>query len=205
MTQENQPTILEENTPPTSVYSHSPATHAPLPPTPASVPLGYHGASSTYLPPPTSSGMPPAHSGALSPPVPSPATQAPSPYTDDAVRIAALECSITTLKGMESGDALALHVPAVHSINIPPPPAILLVAVPPPLMAIPTLDPTMLASPPMSILVPALVYAAPPSMVFLGAESTRSCSHHRVFLVPKSTTPHQPPLPSSTAPKYSYP
>ncbi|XP_031394164.1 pollen-specific leucine-rich repeat extensin-like protein 3 [Punica granatum] len=61
----------------------------------------------------------------------------------------------------ESGEALAMHAPAVHPVNIPPPPVTLPAAVPPP-----PSDPTMLAPPPMSIPVPAPIYAAPPPMVF---------------------------------------
>ncbi|OWM76634.1 hypothetical protein CDL15_Pgr009199 [Punica granatum] len=82
MVQDNQPTIFEENTPPTLVYSQQPATHAPPPLTSVGVPLAHHEASSMAQ---------------VS--VPLPVAQALSASTDDVARITTLEGGITTLRG----------------------------------------------------------------------------------------------------------
>ncbi|PKI44259.1 hypothetical protein CRG98_035333 [Punica granatum] len=131
MAQNNQPTSSEENTPPMPVYYQPPMTHA--------------------LPPPTPAGIPPAHSGEIPPPIPTSEAQAQSTSTDGPARIIALE-------GIE---APAMHEPAGHPANVPPPSVTLSAAIPPP-----PSDPTTFALPPMSIPVPAPIYAAPPPMVF---------------------------------------
>ncbi|XP_031378356.1 extensin-like [Punica granatum] len=61
----------------------------------------------------------------------------------------------------EGIEALAIHAPTDHPANVPPPSVTLSAAIP-----LPPLDSTTLEPPPMSIPIPAPVYAAPPPMVF---------------------------------------
>ncbi|PKI73460.1 hypothetical protein CRG98_006147 [Punica granatum] len=71
----------------------------------------------------------------------------------------------------EGIEASAMHAPAGHPANVPPPSVTLSTAIPLPLS-----DPTTLVLPPMSIPVPALVHAAPPLMIF-PAPSPHALAH----------------------------
>ncbi|PKI49583.1 hypothetical protein CRG98_030039, partial [Punica granatum] len=84
-------------------------------------------------------------------------------------------------KGIE---APAMHAPAGHPANVLPPSVTLSAAIPLPLS-----NPTTLVPPPMSIPVPALVYAAPPSMVFL-APSPHAPAHTSEPLPFQAPQPH---------------
>ncbi|PKI40433.1 hypothetical protein CRG98_039173 [Punica granatum] len=66
----------------------------------------------------------------------------------------------------EGIEALAIHAPTDHPANVPPPSVTLSAAIP-----LPPLDSTTLEPPPMSIPIPAPVYAAPPPMYKYCAET----------------------------------
>ncbi|PKH69230.1 hypothetical protein CRG98_050147 [Punica granatum] len=183
MARENQPSIPDENTSSMPVYSQSPAMHAPPPPTPASVPLcirEHFRHQSRHRQPKhrpllASLFALRAFEGAFSQmaanvveimtllrgPNRTSLNSTPPPGYGPTVD---LNPWVPSTYVSENGDAPTIHVSVVHPVNIPPPLATQPATVPPPPTTIPTLDPTMLARRPITVLAP--VYATPPPMVF---------------------------------------
>ncbi|PKI71141.1 hypothetical protein CRG98_008439 [Punica granatum] len=193
MAQNNQPASFEESTPSTPVYSQPPMTHAPPPPTPAGAPPAHSGAVPPPIPSPEARAPSTYINGAHIVTLEGDITTLRGTINQMAVDMAEL---MALLKGPnrasssstpppgyrptvdlnpwvppthapESDEAPAMHAPAVHSVNIPPPSAMLSAAVPPL-----SLDPTMLAPQPMSIPASAPIYAAPPPMAAFAALPT---------------------------------
>ncbi|PKI57966.1 hypothetical protein CRG98_021641 [Punica granatum] len=210
MAQENQPAITEENTPPTPVYSQPPATLAP-PLTLAGVPLTHHG-TSPMAQAPSSSAEDAACIAALEGGITT-LRGTVNQMAADMVELMALLKGpnrafsnstpppgyVTMVDPNPWAPSPAVHVPAVHPVNIPPPPVTLPAAVPPP-----PSDPTMLASLPMSIPVPAPIYAAPPPMVF-PAPNPHASTHASEPLPFQAPPPINIPVPELGTPTQAAP
>ncbi|PKI57557.1 hypothetical protein CRG98_022028 [Punica granatum] len=210
MAQNNKPASFEESTPPTPVYSQPLMTHAPLPPTPAGVPPAHSGVVPLPVPSPETRAPSTSTDGARIVTLEGDITTLRGTINQMAADMAELMASLKGLNrasssstpppgygptvdlnpwvppthAPESDEAPAMHAPAVHPVNIPPPPMTFPAVVP----FLPS-DPAILAPPPMSIPVPAPVYAVLPPMVF-SAQSPYAPAHTSEPLPFQAPQPH---------------